>query len=209
MGSSVSSCKKVVKSDSTDEEMQTADYKQAHTVTDPIETSSEESGERKDQFGADEPQSNLSEAQIVDLTTTCIQPTLSPELNDLFVKEYSTNKLHIEYKGFLSNHLADCMIAQNNMKYHLSTIRKYMEWYNERRQLEDPADFASDPLESLDLSQIIQFRGSRTNYYGIYKMMEYALENTYNNDLASFINDRFPVVSGGIAGALIHPVCIE
>jgi len=151
----------------------------------------------------------LTDAQIEDATAINAQEVLPPELDALFVDEYSTNRYHIEFKGYLTNHTADVLLAMNKLGYPLPTIRKYLKWYRELRNLEDSSPLQKAPgSEEVNLSELSEIRGRRTNFYGIYQLMERDLTNPSSHDhcLASFINARFPAVSGGVAGALLHPL---
>ena len=97
--------------------------------------------------------------------------------------------------------MADAIIALNQLDYSSEVIIEFMKWYKGMKQLEKSSEYDVD-LDRVDYTEMNESRGNRTNFYGIYKMMEHDLEKTYNNDIASFISDRFPAVSGGIAGAL-------
>ena len=153
---------------------------------------------------------SLSKVQIQDLITTCHAPTISSELNELFVATYSTNRYHIEYSGFLSNHLSHGMLAMHQLNYPFTTIQNYMKWYTAKKHLEPSLEHI--PIDTVHLTseqwkdEYSKWRGSRTNFYEIYNLFECQLSNPslYNNDLASFINDQFTLVSGGQCGALLH-----
>eukprot|EP01084_Bolivina_argentea_P237001 398414_1 len=150
----------------------------------------------------------LSTAEIKDLLTTCKEPTLNHELNTFFINNYSTNKYYIEYNGFLSNHISHGMIALWKLKCTESTIHNFMKWYKKEKNLQSftTSNKSSNNTMTYKWKDLYSWIGTRSNFYDIYNMMKTDLENKtlYNNNISTFISDRFPLFSNGQSGSLLH-----
>ena len=115
------------------------------------------------------------------------------------LNETSTDIYCIEYGGFLSNHIAHGLIALSRLGASEARLDRFVQWYQSR--LEKPT--AREKEEILTPENILSLRGKETSFYAILHLYKQLLDNKYFS-LDKMINEEFPKLSTGIAGAAFH-----
>ena len=133
------------------------------------------------------------------------------DMNKYFENQYSTKKYYIEYRGFLTNHISHGMIALMQLNSDLKDIKLYMKYYENKHKLETINMYERNNNVSLKpvkvgLNDLNKILGKRTNFYGIYNLLEmyFMNEGTFDFNVKKFINKVFPWISNGMSGALLH-----
>ena len=114
--------------------------------------------------------------------------------------ESTANKYYIEYKGFLSNHLAHGVIALSRLGASPERLQQFTQWYSARLEAPDGATH-QEQNEHNDVNTE-RATGQRHSYYALFEHYKGLLERHQSTD--ELIRQTFPKLSQGMVGSLLH-----
>ena len=118
------------------------------------------------------------------------------------LKENGINRYHIEYEGFLSNHMTHGVIALSKIGAEKKRITQFVDWYS--KKLESSTTMRNEEIknECNDVSE--PTKGSREMYYTTYDLYMRLLREQYDGSMSALISEEFPGLIMGMIGSALH-----
>ena len=128
---------------------------------------------------------------------------VSIEITDLqqILKENCTKKFYIEFKEFLTNHMALGVIALHRLKADKERIDRFVQWYQERLEPPSGETARNQSSKEIDIDRLL---GKRANFYILEKYYKEKLSNKCHGNMEKFVKEEFQKLSDGIVGSAFH-----
>lgn len=111
------------------------------------------------------------------------------------LEETNTEKYCIEYRQFLTNHIAHGIIALHRLGAPKDRIQKFVDWYKDRLEKPEKEKDTTGDVESL--------KGKRVSYYKILYHFQDLLKEKYKT-IDDLIAGEFPKYSLGLGCSALH-----
>ena len=116
---------------------------------------------------------------------------------DKLLEQTDTDKYFIEYKGFLSNHVAHGIIALHRLGASEERIQEFVDWYKDRLEEPHQDDETGDDVDSL--------KGKRMCFYKILQSVKTLLKDNYKS-IEGLIAGELPKYSLGLGCSAFHGI---
>ena len=116
---------------------------------------------------------------------------------DKILEETNTDKYFIEYKGFLSNHVAHGIIALHRLGASEERIQEFIDWYKDRLEEPHQDEETGDDTDAL--------KGKRVCYYKILLSVQNLLKDNYKS-IEGLIAGELPKYSLGLGCSAFHGI---